>query len=197
VAELAGVIPPIRIVPFRGEYYELGPEVAHMVKALIYPVPDPRFPFLGVHFTRRVDGVVEVGPNAVLALGREHYRGSAPDWSDLWETLRYRGFRRFASSHWRAGVGEVLRSRSRRLYARSAALLVPGVEGKHLRDGGSGVRAQALRPDGTLEDDFVIAYAGSTVHVLNAPSPGATASLAIGRNIAERIGSMIAGDQTG
>ena len=192
IAELAGVVPRVRIVPFRGEYYQLSPDAAPYVRALIYPVPDPRFPFLGVHFTRRVDGVVEVGPNAVVALGREHYRGASPNWAEVWETLTYRGFLRFALNNWRSGIAEILRSRSRRLYAKSAAVLVPAVERRHLMKGGAGVRAQAVRPDGTLEDDFVFEEAGSTVHVLNAPSPAATASLAIGVHIAERVSSIIA-----
>jgi L-2-hydroxyglutarate oxidase LhgO len=191
VAELAGVEPEVRIVPFRGEYYQLTEEAAALVRALVYPVPDPRFPFLGVHFTRRVDGTVEVGPNAVLALGREHYRGAAPDWGDVWETLRYRGFRRFAVGHWQAGLAEIFRSRSRSLYARSASRLIPAITSENLVEGGAGVRAQAIRPDGTLEDDFVIQRAGASVHVLNAPSPGATASLAIGDYIARTVGRLL------
>jgi (S)-2-hydroxyglutarate dehydrogenase len=186
VAALAGVTPRVRIVPFRGEYYKLAEPVTDLVRALIYPVPDPRFPFLGVHFTRRIDGSVEVGPNAVLALGREHYRGSRPNWSDVGETLGHRGFRRLAARHWQSGARELLNSRSRRLYAGLAARLVPGIKAADLLEGGSGVRAQAVAPDGALVDDFVFEEAGSTVHVLNAPSPGATASLAIGRHIATR-----------
>jgi L-2-hydroxyglutarate oxidase LhgO len=174
----------VRIVPFRGEYYTLVPEAGHLVKALIYPVPDPRFPFLGVHFTRRIDGKVEVGPNAVLALGREHYREAAADWADLRETLQVPGFRKLAMRHWRTGAAEMIRSRSRKLYARSARRLVPQVRPEHLVPGGAGVRAQAVSQDGRLVDDFVIEEAGSTIHVLNAPSPGATASLAIGSHVA-------------
>jgi L-2-hydroxyglutarate oxidase LhgO len=184
VARLAGVVSEVRIVPFRGEYYTLVPEAGHLVKALIYPVPDPRFPFLGVHFTRRIDGKVEVGPNAVLALGREHYREAAADWADLRETLQVPGFRKLAMRHWRTGAAEMIRSRSRKLYARSARRLVPQVRPEHLVPGGAGVRAQAVSPDGRLVDDFVIEEAGSTIHVLNAPSPGATASLAIGSHVA-------------
>ncbi len=193
VARLAGVDPPVRIVPFRGEYYRMDPAAAGMIRALIYPVPDPRFPFLGVHFTRRIDGTVEVGPNAVLAMGREQYRGGRPDWRDTWETLRSGGFRRLARRHWRSGAGELIRSRSRRLYARQARRLVPAVRAEHLLPGGSGVRAQALAPDGSLVDDFVIEQVGSTVHVLNAPSPGATASLAIGRHVAAIVGPLLEG----
>lgn len=189
VARLAGIEPPVTIVPFRGEYYRLSVRAAPRVRALIYPVPDPRFPFLGVHFTRRVDGTVEVGPNAVLALGREHYRDTPPDWSDLREILSFPGFRKLAMRHWRSGTRELVGSRSRRLYARAARRLVPAIRTEDLLPGGAGIRAQAVTPEGDLVDDFVIETAGSTVHVLNAPSPGATASLAIGRHIAEEIDS--------
>lgn len=191
VAAMAGVTSPIRIVPFRGEYYTLADEAADLVRALVYPVPDPRLPFLGVHFSRRVDDQVEVGPNAVLALGREHYRGTSPDWRDVRQTIAYRGFRRLARRHWRAGARELMHSRSRRLYAQLAARLVPAVGAGDLRPGGSGVRAQAVSPDGSLVDDFIFEHAGSTVHVLNAPSPGATASIAIGRHVASTALSAI------
>jgi len=149
------------------------------------------FPFLGVHFTRRIDGTVEVGPNAVLALGREQYRGSPPVWGDFWETLTNRGFRRLARRHWRAGLREMLSSRSTTLYSRLARRLVPAIRRRHLERGGVGIRAQAIAPDGSLVDDFVIERADSTTHVLNAPSPGATASLAIGRYVAEQIRPML------
>ena len=184
VAALAGVRSKVRIVPFRGEYYTLEPEAEHLVRGLIYPVPDPRFPFLGVHFTRRIDGRVEVGPNAVLALGREHYRDADPDWAEVRETIGDPGFRKLARRHWRTGAMEMIRSRSRSLYARSAQALIPAIRPEHLAPGGAGIRAQAVSPDGALLDDFVIEEAGSTVHVLNAPSPGATASLAIGSHVA-------------
>jgi L-2-hydroxyglutarate oxidase LhgO len=184
VARLAGVNSTVRIVPFRGEYYTLRPEAQHLVRGLIYPVPDPRFPFLGVHFTRRIDDSVEVGPNAVLALGREHYRGADPDWADLRETIGYQGFRRLLLRHWRTGATEMMRSRSRSMYARSARSLVPAIRPEDLVPGGAGIRAQAVAPDGSLVDDFVIEESGSVVHVLNAPSPGATASLAIGSHVA-------------
>jgi L-2-hydroxyglutarate oxidase len=193
VARLAGIEPSVRIVPFRGEYYRMDPDVAGMVRALVYPVPDPRFPFLGVHFTRRIDGTVEVGPNAVLAMGREQYRGERASWPDAWETLRSHGFRHLAMRHWRSGAGELVRSRSRRLYSRQARRLIPAVRAEHLLPGGSGVRAQALAPDGSLVDDFVIERAGSTVHVLNAPSPGATAALAIGRHVAVLAAPLLEG----
>lgn len=191
VAAMAGVSPSVRIVPFRGEYYRLSDDSAHLVRGLIYPVPDPRFPFLGVHFTRRIDGAVEVGPNAVLALGREQYRGADTDWAELGSILAYRGFRKLAARHWVSGTRELINSRSKRLYARQARRLVPDLDGDSLIAGGSGVRAQAVSRDGRLVDDFVIERAGSTIHVLNAPSPGATASIAIGRYVAARAEPLL------
>ena len=191
VATLAGVRPGVRIIPFRGEYYRLTDDSAHLVRALIYPVPDPRFPFLGVHFTRRIDGNVEVGPNAILALGREHYRDVRPDWGELWSILAHRGFRKLALRHWRSGTSEMLNSRSTRLYARLARRLVPALKSDHLQAGGAGVRAQAVDAAGNLVDDFVIERADNTIHVLNAPSPGATASIAIGRYIAREARPLL------
>jgi L-2-hydroxyglutarate oxidase len=191
VAALAGVDSGVRIVPFRGEYYRLSQEAEDLVRALIYPVPDPRFPFLGVHFTRRVDGSVEVGPNAVLALGREHYRGVRPDWAEVRSILAHKGFRRLVTRHWVSGTREMLNSRSRRLYARLARSLIPELRSGHLIEGGAGVRAQALDRSGKLLDDFVIERAGDTVHVLNAPSPGATASIAIGRYVADATEALL------
>jgi L-2-hydroxyglutarate oxidase LhgO len=191
IASLAGVRSDVRIVPFRGEYYTLTPEAAHLVRALIYPVPDPRFPFLGVHFTRGIDGTVEVGPNAVLAIGREHYRGASPNWAELRETLALPGFRKLARRHLWTGAREMVRSRSRSMYARAARALVPGVETRHLTGGGAGVRAQAVDSNGRLIDDFVIEEAGPSIHVLNAPSPGATSSLAIGAHIAAIAGHRL------
>ena len=187
VACLAGATPEVRIVPFRGEYYRLRDEAATLVRSLIYPVPDPTFPFLGVHFTRRVDGTVEVGPNAVLALGREHYRGSRPNAADIVEMLRFGGFWRLVGRHWRAGGAELWRSRIRAVYARSARALVPEVSGADLLPGGAGVRAQAVGADGRLVDDFWIQESPGFVHVLNAPSPAATASLAIGDHLADLV----------
>ncbi len=184
VAALAGVDPPVRIVPFRGEYYRLDPAADHLVRALVYPVPDPRFPFLGVHFTRRIDRTVEVGPNAVLALGREHYRGARPRLGDLVDVLAYPGFWRLAARYWRTGVAEMGRSAFRRTYAAAARVLIPEVQARHLRRAGAGVRAQAVTPGGDLVDDFAIVETPSAVHVLNAPSPAATASLAIGDHVA-------------
>lgn len=191
VAAMAGLEPSVRIVPFRGEYYRLADEAAALVKSLIYPVPDPRFPFLGVHFTRRVDGVVEVGPNAVLALGREHYRDAIPDWAEVRSILAYSGFRKLAMRHWISGTRELVNSRSTRLYARQARRLVPALEKNSLIPGGAGVRAQAIDARGNLVDDFVIEEAGKSIHVLNAPSPGATASLAIGRHISKRVEPLL------
>lgn len=193
IAEMAGLSPEVRIVPFRGEYYYLTGETSDMVKGLIYPVPDPRLPFLGVHFTRRVEGTVEVGPNAVLGLGREHYRGAPIDWAELRAILAHPGFRRLARRYWRRGTVEMLQSRSTRLYARLARRLVPGVNHRDLIPGGVGVRAQALDRRGRLVDDFVIERAGASVHVLNAPSPGATASIAIGRHVARELEPLLTG----
>lgn len=192
VAAMAGVDSDVRIIPFRGEYYRLSDDAAQLVNALIYPVPDPRFPFLGVHFTRTIDGVVEVGPNAVLAWAREQYRGVKPNARDVREVMSSAGFRRLAMRHGVSGTRELVRSRSKRLYARQARRLVPAIVHKQLREGGVGVRAQAVARNGTLIDDFVIERAGATIHVLNAPSPGATASLAIGRMVAQRAADLLA-----
>ncbi|MFQ5554697.1 MAG: L-2-hydroxyglutarate oxidase [Acidimicrobiia bacterium] len=192
IARLAGVESPVRIVPFRGEYYSLTGGAEDLVGGLVYPVPNPRLPFLGVHFTRRHTGSVEVGPNAVLAAGREHYRGSRPHLRELWSTVTYPGFLRLARRHWRTGIAEVAGSSSRAVYARRARRLVPGVEARHLQRAGSGIRAQAVTRSGDLVDDFVIEATEQAVHVLNAPSPGATASLAIGDRIADIAGARLA-----
>lgn len=193
VAVLAGVTPSVQIIPFRGEYYRLSGSSAELVRSLIYPVPDPRFPFLGVHFTRRIDGTVEVGPNAVLAAGREHYRGTRANWAELRSTLAYSGFRRLAARHWWEGSKELFNSRSKGRYARLARRLVPGVGSQDLLPGGAGVRAQAVDASGNLVDDFVIETVGSTVHILNAPSPGATASMAIGRYVSGQVQGILGG----
>ncbi len=184
VARLFGVTPPVRLVPFRGEYAALRPEARHLVRGLIYPVPDPAFPFLGVHLTRHVDGTVGAGPSAALAFARDGYRMRSVRPRDLAETLSYSGFRRLAVQHWRMGLGELGRSVSRRAFWRAATRLVPGLALDDLVPARSGVRAQAVRADGSLDDDFVIAQTPRAVHVVNAPSPAATASLAIGREIA-------------
>jgi len=187
VARLAHANPEARIVPFRGEYYELRAERRNLVKNLIYPVPDPQFPFLGVHFTRMIDGSVHAGPNAVLSLKREGYRRAAFDLRDFWETMTYAGFWRLAAKHRRAGLREIHRSFSKRAFVRSLQNLIPEITEHDFVAGEPGVRAQALRPDGGLVDDFLIVRGPSTIHVCNAPSPAATASLEIGRVVAEQI----------
>jgi L-2-hydroxyglutarate oxidase LhgO len=186
VARMAGLSIDVAIVPFRGEYWMLVPERAGLVRHLVYPVPDPAFPFLGVHFTRRLGGGVEAGPNAVLAWAREGYSRASFDAGDAWSTATWPGFWRMASKHWRAGLAEQARSLSRQAFARACAELVPDVRGEDLAPGGAGVRAQAVARSGALLDDFSIAEAERMVHVINAPSPAATASLAIGEEIASR-----------
>lgn len=185
VARLCGADPGLKIIPFRGEYYELTDEARDLVNNLIYPVPDPRFPFLGVHFTRMIHGGVEAGPNAVLALEREGYRRHAFSLGDAGEMLRYPGFWRMTARHWRTGLGELRRSWSRDAYADALRKLIPALKNSDLRPAGSGVRAQAVLPDGTLVDDFRVVGGDRMIHILNAPSPAATASLAIGESIAE------------
>jgi L-2-hydroxyglutarate oxidase len=182
---------PARIVPFRGEYYELVPEARSLVRNLIYPVPDPAFPFLGVHFTRTIHGGVECGPNAVLALAREGYRWRDLDPRDLADTLGYPGFWRLAARHWRMGSGEVWRSLSKRAFTRALQRLVPEIRLDQLRRAEAGVRAQALAKDGALVDDFLIRSVGRVIHVLNAPSPAATSSLSIGAAVAERAEAFL------
>jgi L-2-hydroxyglutarate oxidase LhgO len=185
VSRMAGDDPGVMIVPFRGEYYDLVPERASLVRALIYPVPDPRFPFLGVHFTRRISGKVDAGPNAVLALAREGYRHSDISIRDLASSLAFPGFWRMARQHWRNGIDEWHRSLSKQAFVRALQRLLPEVGEKDLVAGGSGVRAQALKPDGALVDDFQFVPSGKVLHVLNVPSPAATASLSIGRAIVD------------
>jgi L-2-hydroxyglutarate oxidase len=180
------------IVPFRGEYFELAPSRSYLVRSLIYPVPDPQFPFLGVHLTRGVNGRIHAGPNAVLALAREGYSWRIVDRRDVAETLRFSGFRALAKAQWRYGLSEMVRSVSRARFAASLSRLVPGIEPHDLEPASSGVRAQALHPDGRLADDFEFGRSndGRVLHVLNAPSPAATASLVIGEQIA---GELLAG----
>jgi L-2-hydroxyglutarate oxidase len=185
MARLAGMTPPVRIVPFRGEYYELVKARESLVKALIYPVPDPAFPFLGVHFTRMVQGGVEAGPNAVLSFRREGYRKSDFNAREAWDTLSYGGFWRLARKYWRTGAGEFYRSFSKAAFVRALQRLLPDLRMDDLHPSGAGVRAQAIDPTGALVDDFSIQAIGGVIHVLNAPSPAATASLPIGRAIAE------------
>ena len=187
VAELAGASGGYRIVPFRGEYYELVPERSHLVRNLIYPVPDPSFPFLGVHLTRMIDGTIHAGPNAVLALAREGYRWSDVSRAQLREHLTNRGLWRLARRYWRTGAGEVWRSLSKAAFTRALQRLVPDIEAEDLVRSKAGVRAQAMDPAGELDDDFAVTVAGRSTHVLNAPSPAATSSLEIAKMIVERI----------
>ncbi|GLZ79105.1 hydroxyglutarate oxidase [Actinorhabdospora filicis] len=187
IARMAGLRPPARIIPFRGEYYELRPERVGLVNGLIYPVPDPQFPFLGVHLTKMIDGTVHAGPNAVLALAREGYTWARVRPADVASAAGYGGLWKLARKHWRYGMGEVRRSLSRRLFAASLARLVPEIGTGDIVRAGAGVRAQAIARDGSLVDDFLIVDAPGQVHVLNAPSPAATSSLAIAREIVGRI----------
>jgi L-2-hydroxyglutarate oxidase LhgO len=183
-AALMGVTPEVRIIPFRGEYYMLRPERRSLVRGLIYPVPDPEFPFLGVHFTRTIHGDVEAGPNAVLAFAREGYSLGTVRLGEFLGTLGYSGFWHMARKYWRVGAYEMYRSASKAAFVRSLQKLVPRIARGDLERGGAGVRAQAVAPDGSLVDDFKISVTPGAVHVVNAPSPAATASLAIGRHVA-------------
>jgi L-2-hydroxyglutarate oxidase LhgO len=184
VASMTGEKVGVRIIPFRGEYYTLRPESHHLVSGLIYPVPDPQFPFLGVHFTRNIKGHVEAGPNAVMALRREGYRKRDFSLGESLGNLAYPGFWKMAMKYWKIGLGEVYRSYSRRVFLRDLQRLIPEIQNSDLASGGSGVRAQAVARDGSLLDDFSIIQGRDAIHVLNAPSPGATSSLAIGEHIA-------------
>ena len=190
VAALSEVEAGAKVVPFRGEYYELEPERRYLVRNLIYPVPDPNFPFLGVHFTRSVEGGVEAGPNAVLSLAREGYKKSDLSARDLAETLSYPAFWRLVGRNWRTGAGEIWRSLSKKAFVRGLRRLVPEVEEDDLVPTEAGVRAQALMKDGALMDDFLIVEGERSVHVLNAPSPAATACIPIGESIADRVSAL-------
>jgi (S)-2-hydroxyglutarate dehydrogenase len=185
VARMCGVDPGVMIVPFRGEYYELRADRCDLVRNLIYPVPDPSLPFLGVHFTRMIGGGVEAGPNAVLAFHREGYKFTDFSIRDLKEMAGYAGFWKLSAKFWKTGLGEIRRSLSRYSFWASLRKLVPKIQRNDIVPAGAGVRAQAVGPDGKMVDDFHIRGAGRTVHVLNAPSPAATASLSIGRSIAD------------
>jgi L-2-hydroxyglutarate oxidase len=180
-------MPSAKIVPFRGEYYQLRPERQHLVRHLIYPVPDPSFPFLGVHFTRLIHGGVEAGPNAVLACAREGYRKRDINLVDLWDALSYPGLWRFLARHRRMCWEEIQRSWSKRLFCASLQKLVPALQSGDLMPGGAGVRAQAMHATGELVQDFSLIQRPNALHVVNAPSPGATASLAIGAEIVSRV----------
>ncbi len=192
IARLDGVDPEMQIVPFRGEYYDLVPAAAERVHGLIYPVPDPDFPFLGVHLTRMMSGGVEAGPNAVLAFGREAYKNHQYDRKDFAETLGFSGFRTLSARHWRQGAAEMLRSYSKRHFVQAVQVLAPSLNASDFVKGGAGIRAQALRADGSLVDDFYIKNSANAIHVLNAPSPAATSCLAIGRHIASLATSQVA-----
>lgn len=190
VARKSGASPPAQIVPFRGEYFKLKPAAESLCRNLIYPVPDPAFPFLGVHFTRMIEGGVECGPNAVLALAREGYRKTDIRVADVWELLRYRGFWKLAARHWRTGLGEMWRSVSKRAFVAALQRLVPEIRGEDLEAAPAGVRAQAIAPDGAMVDDFLLVESPRMIHVCNAPSPAATASLNIGRLIVEQLAGL-------
>lgn len=188
VARLCGVDPGVKIIPFRGEYYELAKAREGLVKNLIYPVPDPRFPFLGVHFTRMIHGGIEAGPNAVLAFRREGYTRTSFSARDSLEMFTYPGFWRMAAKYWRMGLGEMYRSASKGAFVRALQGLIPALRAEDVHASGAGVRAQALDARGNLLDDFHLVEADRMIHVLNAPSPAATASISIGRTIADMAG---------
>lgn len=192
VARLAGLEPDVRIVPFRGEYWYLRPDLAHRVRGLIYPVPNPDLPFLGVHLTRMVDGSVEAGPNAVPAFAREGYRFTDVSLTDLAETLSFPGAWRMGARFWQTGLFEIYRSLRPSVFLKSVRGLMPSLQEGDLVPGGAGVRAQAVERDGKLVDDFAILKTENALHVLNAPSPAATASLSIGRYLANDMSSILA-----
>ena len=185
ICRMAGEKPDVNIIPFRGEYYDLVPERASLVRSLIYPVPDPHFPFLGVHFTRRIDGSVDAGPNAVFAFRREGYRRTDFNLSEFAGALTFPGFWRMAAGNWKSGLAEFHRSFSKQTFVRALQRLLPELREEDLVPGGAGVRAQAVKRDGTLVDDFLFVPSGKMLHVLNVPSPAATASIPIGRAIAD------------
>lgn len=191
VTKMTGESPAAKIVPFRGEYFKLLPQAEHLCRHLIYPVPDPSFPFLGVHFTRMIEGGVECGPNAVLAFAREGYTKTRLNPWDLAESLTYGGFLKMAAKYWRMGAGEMWRSISKSAFVRALQRLVPEIRSEHLVAAPAGVRAQALGPNGELLDDFVIQESDRIINVGNAPSPAATASLNIGRLIVDRLASRV------
>ena len=185
ICKLSGGQTDLRIIPFRGEYYELAAGSEGLCRNLIYPVPDPSFPFLGVHFTRMIDGGVECGPNAVFALSRVGYRWTEISPKDLWDACSFVGFQRLAAKHWRMGIGEMRRSLSKRAFVHALQHLIPSITSKDLIPGRAGVRAQAVTPEGALYDDFLIVPSHQAIHVLNAPSPAATSSFAIARQVAD------------
>jgi L-2-hydroxyglutarate oxidase len=187
VTKLGGQNPPAKIIPFKGEYFELKEHAKHLCRNLIYPVPDPAFPFLGVHFTRMIDGKVECGPNAVLAFGREAYGKFDFNLMDLLESVTYPGFQKMAMKHWKMGWGEMWRSYNKGAFVKALKRLIPEIEANHLVSAPAGIRAQAVSPEGGLVDDFLIEENSRIINVCNAPSPAATASLNIGATIVEKI----------
>ena len=187
VAEMAVEKLDLKIIPFRGEYYYLKEEKKHMLKNLIYPVPDPNFPFLGVHFTRRITGEIEAGPNAVFAWKREGYKKTDFKLSDVLESISWSGFRKVALKYWKTGMGEYYRSYSKAAFVKALQKLMPSIQEEDLIPAGAGVRAQACHRDGSLIDDFFIQENGKTIHVLNAPSPAATSSLSIGDTLSDKV----------
>jgi L-2-hydroxyglutarate oxidase len=187
ITKLSGAKPSAKVVPFRGEFYALRPEGQYLVKGLIYPVPDPAYPFLGVHFTKRMSGMIECGPNAVLAFAREGYKNTTVNLRDLCETLTYLGFWRLATKYWRIGMNEMHRSFSKPAFVRALQRLVPEIKSEYLDWAPAGVRAQTVSPDGKMVDDFVIEETDRVVNVENAPSPAATASLNIGKLVVDRL----------
>jgi len=178
---------PAQIVPFRGEYFELKPVAHHLCNGLIYPVPNPKFPFLGVHFTRMIDGGVDCGPNAVLAFAREGYNKTDFNARDLWETLTYSGFRKLAGQYWVTGMGEMWRSANKAAFVKALQKLIPAIRAEHLVPAPAGIRAQALRPDGSMLDDFEFQESRRIVNVVNAPSPAATSAISIGETVVEKL----------
>jgi L-2-hydroxyglutarate oxidase len=191
LTKLGGQKPPAKIIPFKGEYFELKENAKHLCKNLIYPVPDPAFPFLGVHFTRMIDGTVECGPNAVLAFGREAYGKFDLNIKDLLESITYPGFQKMAIKHWKMGWGEMWRSYNKGAFVKALSRLIPEIEAKDLSSAPAGIRAQAVTPGGALVDDFIIENNDRIINVCNAPSPAATASLNIGSTIMAQIESRI------
>tara|TARA_R110000868_G_scaffold259361_5_gene517317 strand:- start:80400 stop:81626 length:1227 start_codon:yes stop_codon:yes gene_type:complete len=187
VAKSAGIKSPVKIVPFKGEYYELKPDAEYLVKHLIYPLPNPEFPFLGVHFTRMALGGIECGPNAVFVFKREGYNKFAFDFKEGFEALLFKGFRKMAAKHWRMGLEEYKRSFSKKAFVEGLQKLIPEVKEEHLEHSPAGVRAIALLPNGEILDDFYFEVANRQIHILNAPSPAATASLAIGDEIVKKV----------
>ena len=191
ITEMEGKKPPAKIIPFKGEYFELKESAKHLCKNLIYPVPDPQFPFLGVHFTRMINGTVECGPNAVLAFGREAYGKFDLNIKDLLDSIFYPGFQKMAMKHWKMGWGEMWRSYNKGAFVKALRRLIPEIEAKHLTSAPAGIRAQAVSPEGVLVDDFLIQENDRFISVCNAPSPAATASLNIGSTIMAQIEARI------